>query len=185
MKVSFIMFIALMLVLSTFLIIADMSPNNTDARYNGVQFNYNQNERTFLFQFNDQTIRSHAHTIDAQSHRLSVENSNVLKNSPRIGISETKKNASELEPLAAFTLAEGLRKGRNVNIVRGYSDSTPLLDCESASQLYPIIIFRSAEENKLSEENNCIEVEYADQSYLFIVKDSILYHALGIIVPTS
>ena len=184
-KASLIMFIALMLVLSTFLIIADMTPNNPDASYNGIRFNYNANEGIFLFQMNNQQIRTHAHPIDAQVHRLSPETTNLLRNSVRIGISESTNNASEWEPLAAFTVAEALRRGNNVNIVRGYSDSEPFLDCSLANQNYPIIELKRAEENNLVELENCIRIEYVDESFLFVVKDSVIYHALGVIIPTG
>jgi hypothetical protein len=182
-KGSLILFIALMLVLSTFLIIADMSPGSAGANYNGVRFSYNSNDGTFLFNMNNQQIRTHFHPLDAEPYMLSEQSATVLMNAPRIGVSQTKQNASELEPLAAFSLSEGLRKGRNAVIVPGYSDDEPLLDCDSAAQSYPIIMMRSADENNIEEQNNCIIIEYAEEAFLFVAKDTVLYHALGIMTP--
>ena len=182
-KTSFILFIALTLVLSTFLIIADMGPNNQGLNYNGIVFNWNQEDGTFTFRHNEQQIRTHAHPIDAEVHRLSVPTADMLMNAQRISIVETKANASEWEPLAAFSLAEGLRRGNNIIISRGYTDSDPMMDCDMATDDNPMVVFKRSSDNNILENNSCITVEYIDESFLFTVKDSILYHSLGIISP--
>lgn len=57
----------------------------------------------------------------------------------------------------------------------------PIITCEDATPVVPIIYFKQSNQTKVSLEENCIIVEARNNIDILRIKDRLLYSMLGII----
>lgn len=59
--------------------------------------------------------------------------------------------------------------------------SLPVMDCESANTIAPILYFKSSNETTITENDNCVMLQARSAVDFVMIKERVLYNALGII----
>ena len=86
---------------------------------------------------------------------------------------------------AQYNFGETLGRISNTYVRVGMTDKNnlnlPLIGCEDATPLVPVLFFKESESTKISLEGNCIIAEAKSETDVIRIKDRLLYGILGVI----
>jgi len=114
---------------------------------------------------------------------LSSEMTGLLSNTLEIDVtSEVNNSDAETIAFVQFAMDRNLpQKYIRVGFSTNSSFNTPIFDCSDATQLVPVVYFKSGNETKFIEEGNCLIAQSRDNFGFIRIKDRLLYAILGII----
>ncbi len=152
-------------------------------KYKDIKFIRTQNGWSAVI--NDRRVIFDYFPADVEQINLSSDIITALVNKPEIDtVSMLNDTFSEEIALAQYNMALALN---NINIYMraGFTTNNtfdmPIITCEDATPVVPIIYFKQSNQTKVSLEENCIIVEARNNIDILRIKDRLLYSMLGII----
>ncbi len=109
----------------------------------------------------------------------------ALVNKPEIDTtSKINDTFSEEIALAQYNMALTLNN-LNIYLRRGFTTNNtfdlPIITCENATIVVPVLYFKQSNQTKIALEDNCIITEASSNIDILRIKDRLLYSMLGII----
>ena len=152
-------------------------------KYNGYKFTYQNNGWTT--KIDGQQIQFHHHPSDLENITLSDDIVNVL-NVPRGYLTfEAGENLQYID-MTRFEFITAMKKYFNTEIISGTLYKTdaydfPIIDCVNVTEQIPVIKFISANETKITINENCVIAEGEFESEFLKIADKILYKLFGVV----
>ena len=181
-QLGMVIFMGVILTTSLFIIAFQLSPTSglNALVYNDVSFRIDQNRQLYVFRHNG--IEHHAATLPQEAETIPVPPALIedSRATSRITILRSSEPDQALA-LSTFLLMESLTKTGLYGVTQAWSDREPLASCDDASAQNLIFFFEASNETRITYDEWCARIEYADQYSALLTKDAILYRMLGII----
>ncbi len=152
-------------------------------KYKDIKFTRTQNEWSAVI--NNRKMVFNYFPAEVEGVNVSSDVITALLNKPEIDTtSETDDMFAEEIALAQYNMALTLNNF-NIYMRRGFTTNNtfdlPIITCENATVVVPIIYFEHSNETRVSIENNCVIAEARNNFDVLRIKDRLLYSILGII----
>jgi len=182
-KVWLTIFLALIMVSSIFgFVISSQSDNTRKTTYNNFEFESINNQ--WVTEINGQETAFLEHPANLESIEIPSEAANLLSNKPSVYLTFEEAQEYDLKfiDLTRLRLNDHLSNLLNIYVINGAVNSStlPPITCLNATSSVPVIYLKSAQESKITLENNCLIIQ-AKQNDFISLSERLLYNWLGVI----
>ena len=150
--------------------------------YDGIRFAFDQRTGLYTFEYEDQIYNSLTAPHDLAF--IEVPNATVeqIHTAREVGIARSSE-PDQVLAVSAHYLSDAIRRGTNTNTRIGFTDSTPGISCNDASEQFPVIVYESDSEPGIIIDGACTRIGYNTSFELISHSEALMFRALGITRP--
>ena len=151
--------------------------------YKGMVFVLKENQ--WVIEINDMNFEFDFFPTETENINVSPSIASKMKNTLEID-STYNLNDSQAKAivLSQYRMSQILAR-LNIYLRMGLADENdfnlPIIDCDDATDLVPVLYFESSNQTKISLKGNCIIAESRNADDFIRIKDRLLYAILGVI----
>ncbi|MBI2129480.1 hypothetical protein HYU07_04525 [Candidatus Woesearchaeota archaeon] len=178
------LFLAFIMVFSTFAVIFDRYTNVVKLKYNG--YSFSQNGNLFATKINGKNVYFDNFPKNVEDINLSNDAVNKVLNTKMLYITydisqDTRKIMGKAQYDLQNALWQNLKIYAAASLMNESEYKLPVVSCRNATATVPVIELSYSNETGVDLEGNCISIHSTNEEGLIRLKDRVLFGLFGII----